>query len=151
MNLQKLLSVLIKQEKNLKSLLEIGVEKKETLVSNNYGKLSDIVASEEQCLLSIQQTEEKRLSLLEKLFVAYNIDNKRYKLEILINNLKGKVDPKILIQISDFEKRMKSVINEITEMNHLNMVLIQQSRTIMNETIHAVINSSNRSILDRKV
>jgi transcriptional antiterminator len=150
MNLRKLLSLLIKQEKNLMSLQQIGLEKKETLVSNNYEKLSDVVATEEQSLLLIQLTEEKRLSLMENLFVAYNIDNKRYKLEILIENLKGKVDPKILIQISDSEKRMKSIINDIAKMNHLNMVLIQQSRSIMNETIQAVINSSNRSILDRK-
>ena len=150
MNLQKLLSVLVKQEKNLKGLLEIGLEKKETLVSNNYAKLSEIVAAEEQSLLSIQLTEEKRLGFMEHLFVEHKIDNNRYKLEILIDNLKGKVDPKILIQISGSEMRMKNVINEITKMNHLNMALIQQSRILMNETIEAVINSSSRSILDRK-
>jgi FlgN protein len=150
MNLQKLLSVLKKQEKNLTSLLQIGLEKKETLVRNNYEKLSDVVATEEQNLLSIQLTEEKRLSVMENLFVAYNIDNKRYKLEILVDKLKGKADPNILTQISDSEMKMKSIITDITKMNHLNMELIQQSRSIMNETIQAVINSSNRSILDRK-
>ncbi len=39
MNLQKLLSVLAKQEQNIKDLFQIGLDKKEVLVSNNYDKL----------------------------------------------------------------------------------------------------------------
>ncbi len=144
MNLQKLLSVLIKQEKNLKSLLQIGLEKKETLVSNNHKKLSEVVAAEEKCLLSVQLTEEQRLSLMEHLFVEHNVDDERYKLEILVDRLKGKVDSKILSQIIGSEKRMKNVIAEFTKVNHLNMVLTQQSRNLINETLQAVINSSNR-------
>ncbi len=150
MNLQKLLSVLIKQEKNLKDLLQIGLEKKETLVSNNHRKLNEVVTAEEKCLLSIQLTEEQRLNLMEQLFVEHNIDNERYKLEILVDRLKGKVDSKILSQITGSEKRIKNVIGEFTKVNHLNMVLTQQSRNLINETIQAIINSSNRSILDRK-
>ena len=79
MNLKKLLSVLINQEKNLKSLLQIGLDKKETLVSSNYGKLSEVVAAEEQSLLSIQLQEEQRLNLMDRLFQEHNIDNKRYE------------------------------------------------------------------------
>ena len=150
MQLQKLLSVLEKQEKNLKNLLRIGFEKKETLVSNNIAKLNEVVAAEEQNLMFIQSTEESRLSLMNDLFSEFNIDNERYKIEILVKNLKGKVDHKILIDISESEKRIKNIIGEITRINHLNMVLIQQSRSLINDTIQAVLGSSNRSILDRK-
>ena len=79
MKLQKLLSVLAKQENNLKSLLKIGNDKKEILVSNNYEKLNEIIGHEEQSLLSIQLTEERRLNIMQELFLEHNISNDRYK------------------------------------------------------------------------
>ena len=150
MKLQKLISVLAKQEINLNNLLQIGLDKKESLVSNKYEVLNEVVANEEQTLLFIQMAEEKRLNLMHDLFSEYNIDNERYKIEILVENLKGKIEPKILQSISDSEKRIKQIIGEITRINQLNMVLIQQSRSLINDIVQAVINSSDRSILDRK-
>jgi hypothetical protein len=150
MNLQKLISVLTEQELNLKKLIEIISDKKECLVNNNYEKLNEIIAKEEHCLLSIQIMEESRLEIMQHLFTEFNIDNKRYKLEILVNGLNGIIDPKILDQISQSEKRIKNSIEEINRINHLNLVLIQQSRNLINDTIKAVINTSKRSILDRK-
>lgn len=150
MKLQKLLTVLSKQENNLKKLLSIASEKKEILISNNHDELIKIVAAEEKKLLSIQETEEKRLQLIQDLFIEHNIVAERYKLSALVNNLKDTADQTLLNQVSESELRMRNVIEKITKMNHLNMVLIQQSRALMNETIQAVINSSSKSILDRK-
>lgn len=150
MNIQKLLSVLDKQEKNIQKLLQIGSDKKETLINSNYTKLNEIVSLEEQCLLSIQLTEEARLSIMHDLFLEFNIDNNRYKLEILLQNLKGKVNEQFISKISDLEIGIKKSIKEVTSINSLNMMLIQQSKNIVNETINAVVNSNSRSILDRK-
>ena len=150
MNIQKLLSVLDKQEKNIQKLLQIGSYKKETLINSNYTKLNEIVTLEEQCLLSIQLTEEARLSIMHDLFLEFNIDNNRYKLEILLQNLKGKVNEQFISKISDLEIGIKKSIKEVTSINSLNMMLIQQSKNIVNETINAVVNSNSRSILDRK-
>ena len=150
MNLQKLLSILDNQEKNLKKLLNIGLEKKETLVSNNHKKLKELVAIEEQNLLNIQVTEENRLEEMSLLFSTYKIDQERYKLNILVEELSGKVNSKVLETISGYEKRIKKTIEEINKVNHLNMALIQQSRNLINATIHAVINVTNKSMLDRK-
>ncbi|MCB0731080.1 MAG: flagellar export chaperone FlgN [Ignavibacteriae bacterium] len=150
MNLQKLLAILEKQEKNLKNLLKIGIEKQETLVSNNHKKLKELVAVEEQNLLNIQLTEESRLEEMHSIFNFYKINNDRYKLNILVEHLKGSANEKLLETITAFENRIKKSIEEITRVNHLNMTLIQQSRSLINATIHAVINSSNRSMLDRK-
>ena len=150
MKLENLVSVLKSQENNLKHLLEIGLNKKEILVSGDNEKLVEIIKSEEQSLLTLQLNEESRLKLMCDLFNEYNIDNERYKLKILVDNLKGKVSSKILIGIINFEKSIKKLIAEITRINQLNMLLIQQSRNLLNETIHAVLNSSKRSIVDRK-
>lgn len=150
MNIQKLLTVLEKQEKNIKKLLQIGADKKETLINSSYTKLNEIVAIEEQCLLSIQLTEEARLNIMQDLFLEFNIDNKRYKLEILLQNLKGKINEQFIRKISDLEIEIKKSIKEVTSINSLNMMLIQQSKNLVNETINAVVNSNSRSILDRK-
>ena len=150
MNLQKLISVLTKQELNLKKLIEIISDKKECLVNNKYEKLNEVIAQEEHCLLSIQLTEESRLEVMQHLFSEFNIDNKRYKLEILVNKLSGIIGTEVLDQITESEKRIKNSIEEINRINHLNLVLIQQSRNLINDTIKAVINTSKRSILDRK-
>ena len=120
------------------------------MVNNKYERLNEVVALEEHNLLSIQITEENRLKIMQDLFNQYNIDNERYKLEILVSELNGKVDLKILNEITEGEKRIKNTINEINRVNHLNLVLIQQSRSLINDTIKAVINTSKRSILDRK-
>ena len=150
MNLQKLLSVLAKQEQNIKDLFQIGLDKKEVLVENNYNKLNEIVSFEEQKLLSIQLTEENRLKLMRDLFSEFNINNTRYKLGILVENLKGKIDNQILSKISFYENKITKLISDVNTVNSLNMMLIQQSRNLIHETIQAVINSNSRSILDRK-
>ena len=150
MNLQKLLSVLAKLEQNIKDLFQIGLDKKEVLVGNNYDKLDEIVSIEEQKLLSIQLTEENRLKIMRDLFSEFNINHTRYKLEILVENLKGKIDSQILSDISLYEKKITKLISDVTTLNSLNMMLIQQSRNLIHETIQAVINSNSRSILDRK-
>jgi hypothetical protein len=150
MELQKLISVLAKQELNLKKLIKIISDKKECLVNNKYEKLNEVISQEEHCLLSIQITEESRLEVMQHLFSEFNIDNKRYKLEILVNKLSGIIGTEVLDQITESEKRIKNSIEEINRINHLNLVLIQQSRNLINDTIKAVINTSKRSILDRK-
>jgi len=150
MKLQNLISLLKSQEDNLKNLLKIGLNKKDVLVSGDNEKLIEIIQSEEQSLLTLQLNEESRLKIMHDLFKEYNIDNERYKLKVLIENLTGKVNSKLLIAITNSEKTIKKMISEITRLNQLNMLLIQQSRSIINETIQAVINSSKRSIVDRK-
>jgi hypothetical protein len=150
MELKQLFEILIKQEKNLKSLLKIGNNKKEILISGNNQRLSEIITAEEQVLLDIQNTEEERLKVMKEIFDHFKIDHVRLKLEILADNLVGKVDKRILDEIRKSEKRIKSSIKEITKTNHLNMVLIQQSRSLINETVQAVINASTNKIVDRK-
>ena len=150
MKLQSLISVLTNQEKNLKKLLEIINQKKDALVGSNYELLNKLVNKEEQSLLDIQLTEEERLKITKDLFEQYEITSDRYKLEILLNSLVNKVDSRITQEIGDSEKRIKNTIKEITRVNHLNMVLIQQSRSLISQTIEAVLNTNTKSILDRK-
>ncbi|MCB0746234.1 MAG: flagellar export chaperone FlgN [Ignavibacteriae bacterium] len=150
MKLEKLIAVLDKQEDNLKKLLQSVLEKQTALVNGKSDLIKESVSKEEKILLAVQLTEETRLKVMEDLFVEFKIENKRYKLEVLVENLTGKINKNILENISLSERRIKITIREIQKINHQNMVLIQQSRSIINDTITAVLNSKHRSIVDRK-
>ena len=150
MKLEKLIAVLDKQEDNLKKLLQSVLEKQTALVNGKSDLIKESVSKEEKILLAVQLTEETRLKVMEDLFVEFKIENKRYKLEVLVENLTGKINKNILGNISLSERRIKITIREIQKINHQNMVLIQQSRSIINDTITAVLNSKHRSIVDRK-
>jgi len=148
--IEKLLVILEKQEGNLNKLLKFVLEKQVALVNNNNEGIKDSVSKEEKLLLTVQLTEEMRLKVMEEIFTNYQIDNERYKLSIMIENLKGKIDEKLIHNITLYEQRIKKVIKEVQKINQQNMLLIQQSRSLINETITAVLNLNNRTIVDRK-
>lgn len=151
MSIKKLLAVLHKQEKNLKELLQVAEQKKDILIAGHHDALFDIITHEEQYLLKIQLAEEDRLIIMKALFEEYNIDEERLTLSNLINGFKNEVNDGVVSLLQNVERRMKNYITEISNLNKLNMMLIQQSSTLINETIRAVIASSKKSIiLDRK-
>ncbi len=149
MSLKKLIEVIDRQEKNLNKLLTVVKKKQEALVTNNNNKLNEVIGLEEKQLLKVQTTEEHRLLLMEQLFEKYEIKNERYKLSILVDSLKGKISDIILRKIESSESVIKNIIEDITKINSQNILLIEQSRQIINETIKAVVNT-NRAIVDRK-
>ncbi|MFZ1292261.1 MAG: flagellar export chaperone FlgN [Melioribacteraceae bacterium] len=150
MNIEKLITVLEKQNINLEKLLQSVLEKQIALVNCNNNNIKESVSKEEKLLLSIQVTEEARLKLMEELFNEFNIKNVRYKLEVLIENIKNKIDNNIIKIISSLEISIKKTIKEIQKINNQNLVLIQQSRSLINETITILLNSKKRAIVDRK-
>lgn len=150
MEYSNLIEILNKQEKNLKELLKIVTNKQEALVSNNNENLNDLISKEEKQLLLLQITEEKRLEILKNIYQENNIKNERFKLDVMIEELKDKLNEEFVEELMNSKNRIKNTIQQITKINQQNLVLIQQSRELLNNTIQAVINATNRSILDRK-
>ncbi|PID62449.1 MAG: hypothetical protein CR986_01390 [Ignavibacteriae bacterium] len=149
MKVKDLLIILKKQYQNFNNLSEVVKEKKEILINNEYDKLFDVISEEEQILLKIQLAEEERLSTMDNIFKELKINSEEYRIEVLINALTDKVNPEVLKSLKNYELLMKARINEVTNNNKLNMMLIQQSRSLINETIHAVINEGTKSLIDR--
>lgn len=150
MEYSNLSEILNKQEKNLKELLKIVTNKQEALVSNNNENLNDLISKEEKQLLLLQITEERRLEILKNIYQENNIKNERFKLDVMIEALKDKLNEEFVEELINSKNRIKNTIQQITKINQQNLVLIQQSRELLNNTIQAVINATNRSILDRK-
>ena len=150
MEYSNLTEILNKQEKNLKELLKIVTNKQEALVSNNNENLNDLISKEEKLLLQLQITEERRLEILKSIYEENNVKNERFKLDVMIEALKDKLKKEFVEDIMNSKNRIKNTIKQVTKINQQNLVLIQQSRELLNNTIQAVINATNRSILDRK-
>ena len=150
MEYSNLSEILNKQEKNLKELLKIVTSKQEALVSNNNENLNDLISKEEKLLLQLQITEERRLEILKSIYEENNVKNERFKLDVMIEALKNKLKKEFVEDIINSKNSIKNTIKQVTKINQQNLVLIQQSRELLNNTIQAVINATNRSILDRK-
>jgi len=150
MEYSNLTEILNKQEKNLKELLKIVTNKQEALVSNNNENLNDLISKEEKLLLQLQITEERRLEILKSIYEENNVKNERFKLDVMIEALKDKLKKEFVEDIINSKNSIKNTIKQVTKINQQNLVLIQQSRELLNNTIQAVINATNRSILDRK-
>jgi hypothetical protein len=150
MRIKELIEILKEQKYNLGSLLKIVKEKQNILVNNKLEKLKDYLSLEENKILEIQITEEKRLRLMQKIFTEFQIKNERFKLEILVEELNGKVPNNDLTDIKEKEIEIKNTIKEITKTNQQNLLLVKQSSQIISETVKAVIDTSKRSIIDRK-
>lgn len=121
MNIEKLIAVLEKQNINLEKLLQSVLEKQIALVNCRNENIKESVSKEEKLLLSIQLTEETRLKLMEEIFTEFNITNARYKLEVLLENIKNKIDSNLFKIISSLEisikKQLKKYKNKSTKLN----------------------------------
>ncbi len=150
MKIKKLIEILKEQKNNLNSLLKIVKEKQNVIVNNKLEKLHEYMNKEEKELLEIQITEEKRLHIMQELFTEYKIKSERFKLETLIKELKDLIPETYIENIKTKEMEIKNLIKEITLKNQQNLMLVQQSSQIISETVKAVIDTSKRSIIDRK-
>ncbi len=150
MKIEKLLAVLENQKKDLQSLLEAIRKKQEALVSRNTTALEDIIKQEEKLLLKIQNNEEKRLDSIIEIYKNLNISNDNFKLSKLISVLEGKTDEKQLKTLRGLNHTIKGYISEIMKLNRQNMFLIQHTRQFVSETISAILNTTTKSLIDKK-
>ncbi len=150
MKIDKILTVLETQKKDLQSLLEVMKKKQEALVSRNNSALEEIIKQEEKLLLKIQTNEEKRLDSIIEIYQKLNLSNNDFKISNLLSVLKGRADEKQLKTLQTFNNTIKGYISEIMKLNKQNMFLIQHTRQFVSETISAILNTTTKSLIDKK-
>ncbi len=150
MKIEKLLTVLENQKKDLQSLLEVIRKKQEALVSRNTSVLEDVIKQEEKLLLKVQTNEEKRLDTIINIYKELNLSNKNFKIANLISVLEGKADENQLKILRGLNHTIKGYISEIMKLNKQNMFLIQHTRQFVSETISAILNTTTKSLIDKK-
>ncbi len=149
MKLERLTEILLKQKENLKAMLTAIKEKQTALVNRDNQALENSIKKEEKLLINIQSVEHERLLLMDD----FNSDKYQLtdnKISTLLNVFKEKIKQETYIKLQNLDASIKNYITEIIRVNKQNMLLIQQRRQFISDTINAVLSSTNKSLIDRK-
>ncbi len=150
MKIEKLLSVLENQKKDLQALLQTMEKKQEALVTRNTTALEEIIRQEEKLLLKVQNNEEKRLDSIIEIYKQLNLSNNDFKISNLLTVLEGKTDAGQIKMLKAYNNSIKGFITEIMKLNKQNMFLIQHTRQFVSETISAILDTTTKSLIDKK-
>ncbi len=151
MESENLITVLRRERKILNELKSIATKKQIALVSNNREHLDECIKSEERMLPLIQKMENERLSAINEMYIDAGKSRKDYHLETVIEEFAELLPHEIIVEINTIHSEIKIVVEDLMKLNKQNMYLINHSRQFLNETISAILSSSEKSILDKKV
>ena len=148
---EKLLEILTDEENLLSSILKTAEEKQVALVSNNRDSLDASIKEEEKFLPRLREIEISRIKALQSIYLSAGKKADDYTIGALLGEFEENLTEDEKNNLSEKQKKIRELINTITKLNEQNLYLINHSRRFINETINAIINSSDRSILDKKV
>ncbi len=151
MEIEKLLAVLLKEKQVLTELKGIANSKQVSLVDNNREHLNQCIREEEKMLPLIQKMENERLLVIDEFYNNYGKERVDYHLETLIEVFAEILPEEFVTGILAIQAEMKVLVTDLMKLNKQNMYLINHSRQYLNETMAAIMNSSEKSILDKKV
>ncbi|NOX18804.1 MAG: flagellar protein FlgN [Chlorobi bacterium] len=146
------LAGILKDEKNLLSSILKTAEKKQTaLVSNNRDALDATIKEEEKYLPRLRELEILRIKAIQTIYLSTGKKTDDYTIGTLLAEFDENLSDDEKNNLASKQKAIRDLINTVTKLNDQNLYLINHSRRFINETINAIINSSERSILDKKV
>ena len=151
MEAENLITVLRREEKILSELKRISNKKQIALVANNRENLDVCIKDEERILPLIQKIEDERLYAIDEFYAENERIRKDYHIETLIEIFTRLLPDEIVAEIKRIHSEMKILVADLMKFNKQNMYLINHSRQFINETMTAIISSSEKSILDKKV
>lgn len=150
MEISDLIQSLEKQKLNLERMLAAAEKKQRALVSNNNEALEASVTAEQGALMSLQQTEKERLSIMNALYRQADIRPKNLRIYELVDLMNDRMDKKTAGALLKLEEEIKETAGQISKLNQQNLYLIEHSRNFIKETLMSVL-SAKKAILDRKV
>ncbi|MBI9073187.1 MAG: flagellar export chaperone FlgN [Melioribacteraceae bacterium] len=151
MVLEKLFETLEVEKKNLQKLKSVAERKQVILVSSDREKLEECTLEEERYILNVRKDEALRIKIIHEFYLQLGLKRNSPKLSLLANCLKGKVEETVITLLSSYEKDIKSLVLEISMLNHRNLFLIQHSRNFITETINILLKNKKKALLDRRV
>jgi len=151
MEIEKLIDVLQKEKKVLTDLKIIANNKQVSLVDNNREHLNQCIHEEEKMLPLIQKMENQRLIVIDEFYNNNGKVREDYHLETLIEEFSEILPEEFVTGIMAIQSEMKVLVTDLMKLNKQNMYLINHSRQYLNETMAAIMSTSEKSILDKKV
>lgn len=148
---KELIEILEIEKNELKSYLELALEKQETLINRNLQQLDSINIKEQDYILKIKKIELQRINELKKIYELHNIKTEKFKLVEFVEFFRNSMDEKQINYLQKSDEFIKNVIKKTIDINTNNNFLIKHSIKFIDDTINTILGMKKRNIVDRKV
>jgi len=118
-----LLIILKNLNKSYQKLLELAYDKEEILVANDVERLVELNEKEEQVVEKIEDYDKKREEKLTQLGRELEINSGNVKFSFILEGM----EEDFKIQFKELRKELLEVMDELSEMNERNAVLLKEA------------------------
>lgn len=122
--IDQLIAILDEQTERYKEILGLAHEKRDVIIANNIEELQKITHLENLVVSQTQKLEKKRMSLISDMAIALAQNEEELTLTKIIELLQGQSEQQNLLNARD---RIKAVLDELSEVNNQNGLLIQNA------------------------
>jgi len=148
---KELIEILEIEKNELKSYLELALEKQDALINRNREQLDSINKNEEESILRIKKIELQRINEIKKIYNLNSINSEKYKILDFINYFEKNLDSKQINYLKKTDEVIKNAIRESLDINNNNNFLIKHSIKFIDNTINTILGIKKRNFVDRKV
>lgn len=150
MKMSNLFKALKEQYEFLQAYLGTLTQHQKAIISGNVNELEETIKSEGALLLIVENYQNKIMEIIKHLSGEYGLGLKSFKLTEFISALDegNKYDTDNLIKMKNSLVKLSA---EVLKVNNQNKILVDQARYLIKETMTAMVNYKNVSILDRTI
>lgn len=148
MNLKELKTLLENQNSTMNIFHSVLQKKKNAIIDNDYNAMESVLKDEQTILQKIDLEDKKLKSFLS----SYDIQNK-LTIEKMLDDLKfnNKIaigDYKILMTLRN---ELKTTASKVVLLNGLISQLVDVSRSIIKETLIAIVGNKRKTLVNKRV
>ena len=131
---EELLQCMNELRDNCHALIILGQQKKDILTAAQTSELDEITRQEESLVLQMSKMETKRAKLIRDIADIYGKTGKGLTLKDIITLADENTAVKLTIAGAD----MRRIAEELSEMNKLNMKLVEHGLRFINYSLHTI-------------
>ncbi|MDX9923309.1 MAG: flagellar export chaperone FlgN [Ignavibacteriaceae bacterium] len=148
MNLKELKTLLENQNSTMNIFHSVLQKKKNAIIDNDYNAMESVLKDEQTILQRIDSEDKKLKSFLS----SYDIQNK-LTIEKMLDDLKSnnKItigDYKVLMALRN---ELKTTASKVVLLNGLISQLVDVSRSIIKETLIAIVGNKRKTLVNKRV
>ncbi|WP_055106062.1 flagellar protein FlgN [Paenibacillus ihumii] len=137
MSVQDLIDALEQMDQRYEALLEVMLEKKQAIISNEYEGLVRTISKESKMLKGIEEQEKQILASAQAFLQSKGIKS---RLELTITELLRLVfDPEEKRALSEIQNKLSDRLSKLKQINTLNQSLIDQSLSFIDFSLNLMV------------
>ncbi|MCK9279905.1 MAG: flagellar protein FlgN [Melioribacteraceae bacterium] len=148
MNFKELKNLLENQNSTMNIFHSVLQKKKNAIIDNDYNAMESILKDEQIVLQRIDLEDKKLKSFLSSLDIKNKLTIENVLEDLKINNKIALGDYKVLIGLRN---ELKTTASKIVLLNRLISQLVDVSRSIIKETLIALIGNKKKALVNKRV